>query len=81
MVSILKREIVRDVRDKKRKKILAQAECAPCHKPENPSSSLKLKPHTPYKQPLVTRKPPLNPNHRKNRLQHIEKIAKFAGKY
>lgn len=47
----------------------------------NPSSSLKLKPHTPYKQPLVTRKPPLNPNHRKNRLQHIEKIAKFAGKY
>ena len=38
-------------------------------------------PHTLYKQPLVTRKPPLNPNHRKTRLLLIEKIAKFAEKY
>ena len=38
-------------------------------------------PHTPYKQPPETRKPPLNPNHRKTHLQLIEKIAKFAKKY
>ena len=38
-------------------------------------------PHTPYKQPPETRKPPLNPNHRKTRLLLIEKFAKFADKY
>lgn len=43
--------------------------------------SFSYPPHTPYKQPLVTRKPPLNPNHRKTRLLLIEKNAIFAEKY